>query len=45
MTFNRWCLAALGCCILACVPYAAIRFVEWQIDVQSRGRFDDEETR
>jgi hypothetical protein len=34
----------MGVCALACAPYAAIRFVEWRIDVHARGgiKFDDD---
>jgi hypothetical protein len=39
MTERRWVLVGLGCCVLCCVPYACIRFVERQIDKAS-GRWD-----
>lgn len=40
MTLNRAVLIGLTACALACIPYACIRFVEWQIGVASRGRWD-----
>lgn len=41
-TLSGWFWLGMGACAVACVPYAAVRFVEWQIDVQSRGRWDDD---